>query len=111
VLRQYWCWIGDRYKTEQFLGQYVWLWITMIVSFLTYTPLFFWARGIITVSSSHWWKFQVHKKPVLVIDPDGMKRRSIAMISFVILLSPKLLQDLTPLFKVIPSYLSWLLSH
>jgi hypothetical protein len=65
----------------------------MIVSFLTYTPLFFWARGIITVSPSHWWKFQVHKEPLPVVDPNGMKRRSIAMIAFVILPSHKLLED------------------
>jgi hypothetical protein len=74
----------------------------MIVSFLTYTPLFFWARGIITVNPSHWWKFQVHKEPVLAIDPGGMKRRSISMIAFVIYPSHKLLQDLTSFVQSYP---------
>jgi len=54
----------------------------MFVSFLTYVPLFFWARGNITVSSTHWWKFRVHSSSDVVqdIDPDGRKRRSIGMI-------------------------------
>jgi hypothetical protein len=53
----------------------------MFVSFITYTPLFFWARGHITVSSTHWWKFRVHKEVVQTIDPDGRNRRAIGMIA------------------------------
>jgi len=80
----YWCWIGNRYKAEQYVGQYLWIWITMFMSFLTYTPLFFWARGNITVSTTHWWKFKVHNDSDAVpdIDPDGRKRRSINMIVY-----------------------------
>jgi hypothetical protein len=85
ILRQYWCWIGNHYKTEQYVGQYVWVWATMFISFLTYTPLFFWARGNITVSTTHWWKFRIHKEAIQTIDPDGRKRRSIGMIAFVYL--------------------------
>lgn len=80
----YWCWIGNHYKAEQYAGQYIWVWATMFVCVLTYTPLFFWARGNITVSPTHWWKFRVHKDKDVVedIDPDGRKRRSIGMISY-----------------------------
>ncbi|KIM74393.1 hypothetical protein PILCRDRAFT_828227 [Piloderma croceum F 1598] len=80
----YWCWIGDRYSKEQFAGQYVWVWTTVVVSFLTYTPLFVWARGNISVSPTHWWKFRVHKGKDVVkdIDPDGRKKRSIGMIVY-----------------------------
>lgn len=62
----------------------------MIVSFLTYTTLFVWARGNISVSPTHWWKFRVHKDKDVVqdIDPDGRKKRSIGMIVSVI--SPSL---------------------
>ncbi|KIM92305.1 hypothetical protein PILCRDRAFT_118109 [Piloderma croceum F 1598] len=80
----YWCWIGNRHRVEQFTGQYMWIWIAMFVSFLTYVPLFFWARGNITVSPMHWWKFMVRRDNNLVqdIDPDGRKRRSICMIVY-----------------------------
>jgi len=58
----------------------------MFISFLTYTPLFFWARGNISVSPTHWWKFRMHqgKDVVQDIDPDGRKRRSIGMIASVL---------------------------
>jgi len=80
----YWCWIGDRYRAEQYAGQYVWVWTTVFVSFLTYTPLFFWAKGNLSVSKIHWWEFRVHtgKNVVHNIDPDGRKRRSIGMIAY-----------------------------
>jgi len=80
----YWCWIGNHYKPEQYAGQGVWVWIAMFISFFTYTPLFFWARGNISVSQTHWWKFRVHrdKDAVQYIDPDGRKRRSIEMIVY-----------------------------
>lgn len=59
----------------------------MFLSFIAYTPLFFWARGNLTVSPTHWWKFEVHtdKNVVQDLDPDGRKRRAIGMIAFVII--------------------------
>jgi len=59
----------------------------MFISFFTYTPLFFWARGNITVDATHWWKFKVHRDNdgVQDIDPDGRRRRSIEMIASVVL--------------------------
>jgi len=80
----WWCWIGNRYRVEQYLGQCVWVWLTMFVCFLTYTPLFFLARGNIAVSPTHWWKFKLYKDKDVVedIDPDGRKRRAIGMIAY-----------------------------
>jgi len=54
------------------------------VSILAYIPLFFWARGNITVSTEHWWKITFHssKKNIHGIDPDGRRRRSIGMIAY-----------------------------
>jgi len=59
------------------------------VSILAYIPLFFWARGNITVSTEHWWKITFHssKKNIHGIDPDGRRRRSIGMIAYVMILS------------------------
>lgn len=89
---QYWCWIGNHYRAEQFTGQYIWIWISMFVSFLTYVPLFFWARGNITVSPTYWWKFRVHRGNDIGQDgdPDGRKRRSIRMIVSVMSFTPKI---------------------
>lgn len=82
----YWCWIGDghRFNAERIAGEYIWLWITLFGSILAYIPLFFWARGNITVSLEHWWHIRFHsnKENVQGIDPDGRKRRSLGMIAY-----------------------------
>jgi hypothetical protein len=59
------------------------------VSILAYIPLFFWARGNITVSTEHWWKITFHssKENIQGIDPDGRRRRSLGMIAYVMLFS------------------------
>lgn len=36
----YWCWIGQRYKSGWLGGEYVWLWLTLFVSFVLYLLLF-----------------------------------------------------------------------
>jgi hypothetical protein len=58
----------------------------MFVSFLTYTILFFWARGNLTVSPTCWWKIRVHKDKDVVnsIDPNTRKRTAMGMIAFVV---------------------------
>jgi hypothetical protein len=80
----YWCWIGNHHKAEQYAGQYAWVWLTMFVSFLTYTILFFWARGNLTVSPTCWWKIRVHKDKDVVnsIDPNTRKRTAMGMIAY-----------------------------
>ncbi|KIM80581.1 hypothetical protein PILCRDRAFT_526797 [Piloderma croceum F 1598] len=80
----FWCWIGNQYTAERYAGEYIWMWVTMFLSFLAYTPLFFWARGNLTVSPTHWWKFEIHtdKNAVRDLDPDGRKRRAIGMIAY-----------------------------
>jgi len=81
----YWCWIGTRFKAEQYSGQYVWVWLTMLVSFFAYTPLFFWARGNISISRRHWWKLKCHRSMQAEqdIDPDTDSRwRSVRMIAY-----------------------------
>jgi len=81
----YWCWIGTHFTAEQKGGQYVWVWITVFVSFLTYTPLFFWARGNISISEQHWWKFRTQRSidAQQHIDPNVDHRwRAVRMIAY-----------------------------
>jgi len=81
----YWCWIGIHYKAEQIAGQYIWVWVTMFVSFLAYTPLFLWARGNISVSETHSWSFQLQRSidAGQGIDPNNDRRwRSVRMIVY-----------------------------
>jgi len=79
----YWCWIGNDYKVEQYIGQYAWVWLTMFVSFLTYTTLFFWARGNLTVSATQWWKVRIHKdEHVVSIDSNTRRRIAMGMIAY-----------------------------
>ena len=59
IVDQYWCWIGPRYTSEQILGEYLWFWLTLILSFLIYVPLYFCSRGNIIVDNRTWWKFKI----------------------------------------------------
>ncbi|KIM89215.1 hypothetical protein PILCRDRAFT_61176, partial [Piloderma croceum F 1598] len=78
----YWCWIGERYTAERIFGQYLWLWLTLLVSILSYIPLFFWARGYITVDSQRWWKFTLHYKiPFDALDHQS-RQRTLGMIAY-----------------------------
>jgi len=72
----YWCWISSRFRAEQYAGEYVWLWVTMLVSLLAYTALFLWARGNLSVSQTHWWKPQIQSSTAAKqdIDPDNDTR-------------------------------------
>jgi len=38
----YWCWVGSRYLGERIAGEYIWLWLALLTSLVTYIPLFFW---------------------------------------------------------------------
>jgi len=83
----YWCWIGDgqRYNAERIAGEYIWLWVTLLMAIFTYIPLFFWARGMISISPEHWWKIRFHSnretEGVQIIDP-RKKRRALGMIAY-----------------------------
>ncbi|KIM75979.1 hypothetical protein PILCRDRAFT_826830 [Piloderma croceum F 1598] len=79
----YWCFIGNNHNIERYTGQYVWILLTMFVSLITYTLLSFWARGNLTVSPTHWWKFRVYADSIVQeVDPDGCRRRAIGMIAY-----------------------------
>jgi len=52
----------------------------MLISFLSYTSLFFWARGNIRPSETHWWGCTFHRN--LAIDPSESERISARMIVY-----------------------------
>ncbi|KZP07818.1 hypothetical protein FIBSPDRAFT_939300 [Athelia psychrophila] len=78
----FWCWIGTKYRAEQFAGEYVWLWVTMFVSFITYTLIFLWARGNLTVNSTRWWDIRIHRTLRGRVNTSGGKTRSVKMIAY-----------------------------
>ncbi|KIJ99521.1 hypothetical protein K443DRAFT_102086 [Laccaria amethystina LaAM-08-1] len=41
----YWCWIGEPFFMWRLFGEYLWLWITLLVSIVAYFRLFLWSRG------------------------------------------------------------------
>ncbi|KAJ7045895.1 hypothetical protein C8F04DRAFT_1227946 [Mycena alexandri] len=79
----YWCWIGQGFLGLRLAGEYVWFWITLAVSVITYLTLFLWARGNITISDTAWWRFSVHRSSANA-DPADRRRRqtSYAMIAY-----------------------------
>jgi len=78
----FWCWIGNgsRYNAERFAGEYVWMWIALAISVITYVPLSFMAQGVLRVHHNHWWKFEFHRPDGL--QGEGQVRRSIGMIAY-----------------------------
>jgi hypothetical protein len=81
VVEKSWCWIGNgsRYNPERYAGEYVWMWVALGVSVITYVPLALFAIGIrLGFNSGRWWRFKIHK----IAQGDGV-RESISMIAYV----------------------------
>jgi len=59
----YWCWINGDYMAWRIFAEYLWFWITLVLSCLVYIPLYFWARGNIVPPSEDqpWWRFKFQR--------------------------------------------------
>lgn len=51
-VRQYWCWIGNKFMALRIVGEYAWLGLTLVVSILLYIPLFLLHWGVIKPGTS-----------------------------------------------------------
>ncbi|KAF8274450.1 hypothetical protein EI94DRAFT_1782365 [Lactarius quietus] len=69
----YWCWIGARFNRERLAGEYIWLWITLLASVVTYIPLYFWTNGRLSIDPKKWYKFQ------LIESKEGYQQRRAAL--------------------------------
>jgi len=82
LLRQFWCWIGDgsRYTAERYTGEYVWMWIALGVSAVTYIPLAFVAQGIgLRVNGNRWYRFELYRRDDIRAED---QKKSISMIVY-----------------------------
>ncbi|KAJ2931993.1 hypothetical protein H1R20_g5104, partial [Candolleomyces eurysporus] len=81
----YWCWIGNDYLQWRIWGEYFWWWLTLTVSILTYTPLFFWIRGTITPHPKSWWRFQIRQKDSVEANefPKDLRNEAKIMLAYV----------------------------
>ncbi|KAF8527188.1 hypothetical protein BU17DRAFT_15697, partial [Hysterangium stoloniferum] len=59
----YWCWIGSKYDRFRVGAEYVWFWITAVLSVIIYALLYFCLRGIIVVGRDYWWQIHLQKPP------------------------------------------------
>jgi hypothetical protein len=66
----YWCWIGYDYKAQRIMGEYIWLWLTLIFSFAAYLPLFFSMRGNIA-PGRRWYNWTWRSNPRLAKTPEA----------------------------------------
>ncbi|KAH9979159.1 hypothetical protein BJV74DRAFT_131271 [Russula compacta] len=57
----YWCWIGPQYTGERIGGEYAWLWVALFTSVILYVPLYFWAKGRLSVDEEKWYKFRTSR--------------------------------------------------
>jgi len=51
----YWCWISSHYSRERLAGEYIWLWVALFASVFLYPPLYFWAKGRLSIPKGRWW--------------------------------------------------------
>jgi len=78
----YWCWIGQKYNlVEQLMGEYVWLWLALLVSLFSYIPLALWACGniefdTINTFSFRWVKLEPWKRR------RGSERRAFGLLAY-----------------------------
>jgi hypothetical protein len=82
LLQQFWCWMGGngtQYDRERIAGEYAWIWAALLISVISYVPLSLVALGILRVSPTHRWRFEVHGRHDA--PTDDQKRRSINMIA------------------------------
>ncbi|KAK0213163.1 hypothetical protein DFS33DRAFT_101077 [Desarmillaria ectypa] len=85
----YWCWIGEDHTALRIVGEYVWFWLTLGVSFLVYIPLFLWSRGNIAFDDMSWWKFTFHSR---LDEPESLedkarRRNSLNLIAYPVVYS------------------------
>ena len=52
----YWCWIVNKYKAEQIVSEYLWVWSTMVSLILLYGFMFLVIRGYVIIDDDgvHW---------------------------------------------------------
>ncbi|KAI0254071.1 hypothetical protein BJV78DRAFT_1296867 [Lactifluus subvellereus] len=55
----FWCWISPRYGSERLAGEYLWLWFALFASVIMYIPLYFWAKGRLSVGEGKWYKLRL----------------------------------------------------
>ena len=77
---QYWCWISSRYANERIGGEYLWLWLALLISIILYVPLFFWTQGNLSVDPERWWRFRIHPRPG-VLEFSGRRRRAFSILA------------------------------
>jgi len=74
----YWCWIGEDFLMQRIFGEYIWFWLTLLVSIVAYIPLYLCSRGNITVSTDVWWKFRIHRAH----NRDVARTRALGLIAY-----------------------------
>lgn len=91
---QYWCWVGGQQSLlgDKIGGEYVWLWLTIIVSFMVYIPIYLRRLGYLKVGN---WKrdsMQSDEKggftrqPKLLVKQQKPAAASLALLAYVCVL-------------------------
>ncbi|EPQ56951.1 hypothetical protein GLOTRDRAFT_127335 [Gloeophyllum trabeum ATCC 11539] len=58
----FWCWVGDAYKKQRILGEYLWIWFALVGSIVLYPPLYFLLRGDISFDPNSWYRIRIHRR-------------------------------------------------
>ena len=75
---KYWCFVNADYLGWRVLGEYLWMWLTLFLSFLIYIPLYMWMHGNIIFEDSNRWKWRF--KRARDSDPGMQARRGLSLV-------------------------------
>lgn len=75
--------MSNAYPKERKAGEYVWLWVALVLSVLVYVPLFLENLGILAVDKYQWWKVTVRYRGKVVNEDQIRKKPAKSSISII----------------------------
>ncbi|KZS94082.1 hypothetical protein SISNIDRAFT_57650 [Sistotremastrum niveocremeum HHB9708] len=78
----FWCWIGSHYAGDRIGGEYLWLWIAALESFVLYVPLFFILLQGTEAGGRKWWQLMFLSNTDSEDEVDDVRAASFKMLLF-----------------------------
>lgn len=60
-----WCWVGPGIPNSQAVrmaGQYAWVYMALVGTYVFYIPLYLWGRGNVTIDDRRPWSISIHRR-------------------------------------------------
>ncbi|EIN11599.1 hypothetical protein PUNSTDRAFT_118927 [Punctularia strigosozonata HHB-11173 SS5] len=81
----YWCWIAGKqnhYLADKIMGEYLWLWLTLVLSVVLYTLLWLLLRGNVDPEEGRPWKVTWQRRP-----SDHVEKNNLGILAYPVVYS------------------------